>query len=81
MKTSEVLTTYGSQRAVAAALHNCTQAAVAQWGIEPPPLRQLELENLNPGKLRASAACDRYRVADVRPSLGLPESTGAMGTV
>jgi hypothetical protein len=73
MKTSEVIAIYKSQRAIAEALHGCTQAAVAQWGDSPPPLRQLELENLNPGRLVASAACDRYRVRTLRPRRQSPD--------
>jgi DNA-binding transcriptional regulator YdaS (Cro superfamily) len=63
MKTSDVLAHYGNQRLTAKAL-GCTQAAVAQWkkAGSPPPLRQLEIENLTGGKLKASEACARYRV-------------------
>jgi hypothetical protein len=62
MKTSDVTAHFGSQRATAEALHECTQAAVAQWKDEPPPLRQLEIENLTGGRLKASESCSRYRV-------------------
>jgi hypothetical protein len=79
MKTSEVISHYGSQRAAAEALHECTQAAVAQWKDEPPPLRQLEIENRTGGKLVASEHCDRYRVKRIRRCIPAFNPTQAEG--
>jgi len=80
MKTSEVISHYGSQRAAAEALHECTQAAVSQWKDEPPPLRQLEIEHQTGGVLVASPDCDRYRVRRIRRQrliVGLPQAATA----
>ena len=77
MKTSEVISYYGSQHAAAEALHKCTQAAVSQWKEEPPPLRQLEIENQTRGKLVASPECDRYRVEVKRARRPIPQITPA----
>lgn len=53
MKTSEVIEAFGSQTAVARAL-GIKPPAISQWGDEPPPLRQLQLQQITAGRLRAS---------------------------
>jgi len=35
---------------------------VGGWGEFPPALRQLQIEALTAGKLRAEADCDKFRV-------------------
>lgn len=62
MRTSDVVTHYGSQAAVAEAL-GIKQPSVAMWGESPPPLRQLQLESLTGGKLKAGPECDAYKVS------------------
>ncbi len=62
MKTSDVLAFYGSQHKVALAL-DLRQPSIARWGEYPPALRQLQIEALTGGKLRAEPECDKFRVA------------------
>lgn len=52
MKTSAVIEYYGSQVAVARAL-GIRAPSVAGWGEHPPMLRQLQIERLTDGALRA----------------------------
>lgn len=67
MKTTEaVIWAGGTQASLAKALYKCSQAAVAQWGEFPPSLRQLELERITKGRLKAEPECDRYRVGKAR---------------
>ena len=61
MKTTDVIAHYGSQTATAAAL-GINQASVSQWGEHPPALRQLQIEQLTRGVLKAEPECDQYRV-------------------
>lgn len=61
MLTHEVITLFGSQHAVAEKL-GIKQPSVANWGAEPPHLRQLQIEALTGGALKASSACDQFRV-------------------
>jgi DNA-binding transcriptional regulator YdaS (Cro superfamily) len=61
MKTSDAIKHFGSQAATAQAL-SINPAAVAQWGKFPPALRQLQLEAVTDGKLRAGPECDKFRV-------------------
>jgi hypothetical protein len=62
MTSSEAIAKFDTATALALAL-GCTQAAISQWGEYPPLLRQLELERLTRGALRAEPECDKYRVA------------------
>jgi hypothetical protein len=57
MRTDEVLAHYKTQQAIAAAL-NIKQPSVAVWGEFPPPVRQLQLERLTDGVLKAEADCE-----------------------
>lgn len=52
MRTKDVISHFGSQAAVARAL-GIAQPSVANWPETPPPLRQLQIERLTGGKLRA----------------------------
>ena len=53
MKTADAIAHFGSQHALARAL-GVSQAAVAQWGEEVPALRQLQLQQLTLGILKAA---------------------------
>ena len=61
MTKDQVIAYFGSQSAVAAAL-GIKPPSVAEWVDPIPELRQLELENLTCGMMRAGPECDRYRV-------------------
>lgn len=52
MFTKDVIAHFGSQAAVARAL-GIAQPSVWEWGDHPPPLRQLQLERITNGALRA----------------------------
>lgn len=59
MRTAAVLKHFKTQTAVAAAL-GIAQPSVASWGTYPPPARQLQLERITQGALRAEPdAMDR----------------------
>lgn len=60
MTKTEVLAHYGSTYAVAAAL-GIKQPSVMGWGESPPPLRQLQIEALTQGALKAGPECDKFR--------------------
>jgi hypothetical protein len=64
MRTQDAIDFYGTQRAVADEL-GITQAAVADWGEYPPDLRQLQLEHVTHGRLKAEPGIlkKRRRVA------------------
>lgn len=52
---------FGTQAKLAEAL-GMTQGSVSLWGQYPPPLRQLQIEALTGGELKAEPGCDRFRV-------------------
>lgn len=52
---------FGTQAKLAEAL-GMTQGSVSLWGQYPPPLRQLQIEALTGGELKAEPDCDRFRV-------------------
>jgi DNA-binding transcriptional regulator YdaS (Cro superfamily) len=54
MRTRDVIEHFGSQAAVAHAL-GIKPPSVAGWGEEVPPLRQIQIERVTKGKLRAAA--------------------------
>ena len=56
MKTSEAITHYGSGVALTAALR-LSAGAVSQWGEYPPNARQLQLERITLGALKAEPNC------------------------
>ena len=53
MKKHDAITYFGTQQALAEAI-GVTSAAIAQWGDEVPPLRQLQIQQLTLGKLKAA---------------------------
>ncbi len=61
MTKDEVVAYFGSQVKVAEAL-GIKQPSVANWCDPLPELRQLEIEHLTAGALRAGPECDKYRV-------------------
>ena len=64
MKTAQAIAHYGSTYAVAAAL-GIKQPSVMGWGECPPPLRQLQIEALTQGALKAEPDCDKFRLPPV----------------
>lgn len=56
MKTDTAIAHAGSPKALAALL-GITPSAISQWGEEVPPGRQLQLQQITKGKLRADADC------------------------
>lgn len=62
MKKEEVLQYFGGTTATAVAL-GLSQPSVSNWSDPLPAIRQLEIENVTGGKLRAGPECDRYRVS------------------
>jgi DNA-binding transcriptional regulator YdaS (Cro superfamily) len=55
MRTSDVVEHFGTQKAIADAL-GIKPPSVSDWGEFVPPLRQLQIEALTGGKLRADAS-------------------------
>lgn len=65
MTTTEALAFFdGSATKLAAAL-GIDQSTPYSWKEEPPEWRQLQLEAMTGGKLKASPACDKFRAAPV----------------
>jgi len=52
MRTEDVIRHFLTQKAAAAAL-GIRQSSVAEWGEFPPPARQLQLQRITRGKLKA----------------------------
>ena len=68
MKTSDVISYFDSQHGVARAL-GISQPSVANWGEYPPDGKQLLIERLTQGALRAEPGClDRLIGADRIPT-------------
>lgn len=61
MNKAEVIAYFGSVVETARAL-GIAQPSVTNWSEQLPILRQLEIERLTGGKLRAGPECDRFRV-------------------
>lgn len=55
MRTDDAIRHFGSQAALARAL-DIKPPSISSWGAEVPPLRQLQIEKLTGGKLRANPA-------------------------
>lgn len=56
MRTQDAINHFGSQTSVADALQ-IKQSSVAEWGEYPPDLRQLQLQLITQGALRAEPSC------------------------
>lgn len=61
MTKDDAVKHFGSQTALAAALQ-MNQSTISTWGSFPPELRQLQIEALTAGLLKAEPSCDKYRV-------------------
>ena len=67
MKTEDAIEHFGTQTKLAAAL-DTNQSTVASWGEFPPQLRQLQIEHLTFGALKAEPSAlprrnKKYRVS------------------
>lgn len=62
MTKDEATKHFGSQQALALAL-GVKQPSIAAWK-EIPELRQLQIERLTGGALKAGPECDQFRVGD-----------------
>ena len=62
MLKQAVLYHFGGVNATAHAL-GIAPPSVSTWSDPLPELRQLEIEKLTKGKLRAGPECDKYRVS------------------
>lgn len=60
MTKDQAVSHYGTQGKLAEAL-GMKQSSVSLWGEYPPPLRQLQIESLTAGALKAESDCDRFR--------------------
>jgi len=56
MKTSDVITHFGTQTATAKAL-GILQSSVSEWNEYPPAKRQLQIERITNGQLKAEPGC------------------------
>lgn len=65
MRRKEAIHFYGSQSALARAL-GIAQASVAGWGEYPPDARQLQIQRLTNGTLKAEPGC-RERLLNPPP--------------
>ena len=64
MTKDQAVAHFGTQMKLAEAL-GMSQGSIALWKDRPPELRQLQIERLTDGKLRAGPECDPYRVGPV----------------
>jgi transcriptional repressor of cell division inhibition gene dicB len=61
MTKEQAIQFFGTQMLLAKAL-GMSQGSVSLWGEYPPELRQLQIEALTDGALKAESDCDKYRV-------------------
>lgn len=61
MTKNQAIQHFGTQVLLAKAL-GMSQGSVSLWDEYPPELRQLQIEALTHGELKAEPACDKYRV-------------------
>lgn len=72
MTKDEAIKELGGTQEALAKLLGIQQGSVSLWGAYPPPLRQLQIEALTGGKLRAEPDCAKFRVtvrADPAPAV------------
>lgn len=67
MRTADAIKHYKTQTALAAAL-GIDQSSISTWKEFPPALRQLQIEGLTGGELKAEPDCDKYRIPTVPPA-------------
>lgn len=65
MNTEAAIKHFGTQVKLAAALGIDQSTISKSWGDSPPPLRQLQIEAITSGALRAGPECDKFRVPPV----------------
>jgi transcriptional repressor of cell division inhibition gene dicB len=63
MKTQDAIDHFGSATALANAV-GATIGAVSQWGDFPPGGRQMQIQHLTRGKLKAEPDCMNRKKAD-----------------
>jgi len=66
MRTKQAIEALGGTQTKLANALGIDQSTVSGWKEFPPALRQLQIEALTAGRLRAEPDCDKYRV----PSAG-----------
>jgi len=57
MKTSDVIQHFGGTQERTAKALGLRQPSIATWGEFPPPLRQIQIERITRGKLKAEPSC------------------------
>ncbi len=62
MTTAQALKHYGTQQKLADAL-DIAQSSVSEWGEFPPKLRQLQLQQITKGRLKAEPGILAVRAA------------------
>lgn len=67
MRTEQVIAYFKSQEATAKAL-GIKQPSVSDWGDYPPDLRQLQLERITKGKLKAEPGCKERALGLATPT-------------
>lgn len=65
MTKDQAVKHFKNLNALARAL-DMNQSSVFGWKEYPPPLRQLQIEAMTAGALRAEPECDKFRVAPVK---------------
>lgn len=61
MTKEDAIKRWGTQTALGIAL-KVDQSTISGWGTHPPAWRQLQIEALTAGELKAEPDCDKYRV-------------------
>ena len=64
MTKDQAVTHFGTQQKLAQAL-GILQGSDGGWGTYPPALRQLQIEALTQGALKAEPDCDKFRLPPV----------------
>ena len=62
VKTEDCIEHYLTKAKLAEAL-GIEPPSVYSWGDFPPPLRQLQIESITGGALKAESDCDKFRVS------------------
>lgn len=57
MKTTEVIEHFGGTQHAAAQALGLRQPSIANWGEFPPALRQIQIERMTNGELKAEPEC------------------------
>lgn len=62
MKTSDALSHFDESPSKLAKALGMDQSSIYSWGEYPPAVRQLQLEAVTAGALKAESNCDKFRV-------------------